>query len=127
MVIKVQKLSHKDNREVAPFVYKPDAGMNLPSIPTDVSVFDMLFIKNKHKIESSRAIYIDAETEEVMTYGQLKHDILSIATGLRKQLGLQFGDVVAICCPNHIQFPSLFHGVVCAGLQIKKKKNITCL
>ncbi|CEG83523.1 hypothetical protein RMATCC62417_17429 [Rhizopus microsporus] len=55
------------------------------------------------------------DTDHSLTYGQLKTRVLKCAASLKREFGIQRGDVVAICSPNNIEYAILFHGIIAAG------------
>jgi 1-acyl-sn-glycerol-3-phosphate acyltransferase len=61
-------------------------------------------------------IYFQREEggEEVITYGQLYHEALRVASSLR-ELGLREGETVAIMQPTHPHFFYVFFGTLLAG------------
>ncbi|RCI03263.1 hypothetical protein CU098_012105 [Rhizopus stolonifer] len=113
MVVKVPKLAHEEAK--GPIIYKPHFTHPNP-FPSDSPVFDILFTNNKNKVDPNTRTFIDVENpNNFVTYGQLEQDILAVATGLKQVYDLQPRDVIAICCPNDINYPSVLHGIVFAG------------
>ncbi|HEY7816722.1 MAG TPA: AMP-binding protein, partial [Vicinamibacteria bacterium] len=62
----------------------------------------------------SRTALIDGVTERVVTYGELYRDIRKFARGLSDR-GFRKGDVLAIYCPNVLEYPVAFHGAALLG------------
>jgi acyl-CoA synthetase (AMP-forming)/AMP-acid ligase II len=87
--------------------------------PKDTCVYDILF-GNNDNISNDKFVYIDCENpDKSLTYSQLQTQILKAAAGLKREFDLQKGDVVAICSPNHIDYPVIVHGTVCASMYFK--------
>ena len=57
-------------------------------------------------------------TGHTLTFAELDQLSLQFATYLQHELGLQFGDRIAIQLPNILQFPVAFYGALRAGLVI---------
>ncbi|GAN06507.1 phenylacetyl- protein [Mucor ambiguus] len=86
-----------------------------PVIPTGDSLYHIL-IGNNTNVPSDKPILIDIETpSKSLTHGQLRKQILVATAGLRRVFDVQRLDVVAICSPNHIDYVSIVHGIICAG------------
>lgn len=47
-------------------------------------------------------------SERSITYGQLRDQCRALAVRLQKNFGLKFGDTIAVCLPNMIEFPVIF-------------------
>ncbi|KAI8966944.1 hypothetical protein BDF20DRAFT_830552 [Mycotypha africana] len=78
-------------------------------------MLEFLF-SNPHNIAGDRKIYVDAtDNSNYLTLDQVKSKILKATAGLKREFGLKKGDVVAICSPNHIDYPVLLHATVAAG------------
>lgn len=85
------------------------------AIPTGDSLYHIL-IGNNSNVPSDKPILIDIEAPyKSLTHGQLKKQILVAAAGLKRVFDVQRLDVVAICSPNHIDYVSIIHGIICAG------------
>lgn len=86
-----------------------------PEVPTGDSLYHILIGNNK-SVPSDKLILVDIEAPcKSLTHGQLKKQILIATTGLKCVFDVQRSDVVAICSPNHIDYISIFHGIICAG------------
>jgi acyl-CoA synthetase (AMP-forming)/AMP-acid ligase II len=83
--------------------------------PDDLSIYNFLF-NNQKNISQDKVVYVDTEnTSKFYTYGQTHTQILKATAGWKREFNLQRGDVVAICSINHIDYPIVLHGTVCAG------------
>ena len=60
---------------------------------------------------------IDASTERVVTYGELRDDVRRVASGLIR-LGVNPGQIVAVFAPNSPDYVALFYGVTSARATI---------
>ena len=84
-------------------------------VPTGDSLYHILIGNNKD-VPSDKPIFIDIETPcKSLTHGQLKKQILVATAGIKRVFDVQRLDVVAICSPNHIDYISIVHGIICAG------------
>lgn len=81
-----------------------------------VTLFDVIFTDIYNKMPLERIAFAEAsDTDHSLTYGQLKTQVSKCADGLKHRLGIQRGDVAAICYPNNIKYTILFHGIIAAG------------
>lgn len=86
-----------------------------PAIPKGDSLYHIL-IGNNTSVPSDKPILIDIEAPyKSLTHGQLKKQILVAAAGLKRVFDVQRLDVVAICSPNHIDYVSIVHAIMCIG------------
>ncbi|KAI8994939.1 hypothetical protein BDB01DRAFT_715252 [Pilobolus umbonatus] len=82
---------------------------------SDYTCYETVFTPfDKGPYPEDRPIYVNAFTDETITYGQLKSMVLQFAYGIQNA-GLQSKDVVAIISPNEIEYPVVLHGIVAAG------------
>jgi acyl-coenzyme A synthetase/AMP-(fatty) acid ligase len=115
VAIKNPKLVHQEPKKA--IIYKSHIKDD-KVIPTNITPYEMMFIKNPNKIKPEHRVFIDsADPTKFITYEQLHQDILKIAAGLKRDFNFQPGDVLALCCPNDNEFPAVFHAAVCAGKQ----------
>lgn len=63
---------------------------------------------------ASKPALIDGVTDRVVTYGELYRDVRRFSRGLWER-GFRKGDVLAIYCPNVLEYPVAFHGVAAIG------------
>ncbi|CAG4953294.1 unnamed protein product [Colias eurytheme] len=88
------------------------------SIP-DVVVPDMKFLDrlwiDSHRWNSNHIALKCAETKKTYTFAELWKYTAVFATSLRKKLGLQANDVVAVMLPNCPEFPVVAFGSLQAG------------
>jgi acyl-CoA synthetase (AMP-forming)/AMP-acid ligase II len=63
---------------------------------------------------ASTTALIDGVTGRVVSYGELYRDIRKFARGLSDR-GFRKGDVLAIYCPNVLEYPVAFHGAALLG------------
>ncbi|KAI9026441.1 hypothetical protein CLU79DRAFT_844170 [Phycomyces nitens] len=82
-----------------------------------VSIFESLF-GQESIVPGDRKIYIDSDDTKVyLTRDDLKRDILLFAQGLEDKFDFDYGDIMTICAPNHIdwtialQAPPILGGV----------------
>ncbi|KAK4511200.1 uncharacterized protein ATC70_012414 [Mucor velutinosus] len=98
-----------------------------PVIPDGNSLYHVL-LGNNTSVPSDKPILVDIEAPyKTLTHGQLKKQILVAAAGLKRVFDVQRSDVVAICSPNHIDYVSIVHGIICAGkfLQTQEERPPT--
>lgn len=60
-----------------------------------------LVLSNDRNIPDSKPIYIDANTDETVLYGDLKRLIRQATAGFQR-IGLQQGECVCVYSPNHV-------------------------
>jgi acyl-CoA synthetase (AMP-forming)/AMP-acid ligase II len=82
-------------------------------IPTDLTITEFVF-RNYEKY-ADRVAFIDAHTNQTMTYKQYKEFIHNIARNLIDNYGLKKGQVIAIMLPNTPFYGPLFHGIATTG------------
>jgi acyl-CoA synthetase (AMP-forming)/AMP-acid ligase II len=63
---------------------------------------------------ASNTALIDGISDRVVTYGELYRDVRRFARGLWDR-GFRKGDVLAIFCPNVLEYPVAFHGAALIG------------
>ena len=79
------------------------------------SLYNFLF-SNPNSVADNHLLYVDAnDNSRTLTYSQVQTQILKCAAGMKNKWNLKYGEVVAICSPNHIDYPIVLHGTVCAG------------
>lgn len=84
------------------------------SVSDEIQLLDLLFNK-KYDDQPDVPLFIDLnEPSRIMSRSELKIQTQRFAAGL-KRMGLQRGDVVAICSPGNIQYPMLFYASLTAG------------
>lgn len=66
---------------------------------------------------SDRTALIDASTERVVSYGELRDEVRLVASGLIR-LGVEPGEVVAVFAPSSPDYVALFYGVTSAQATI---------
>lgn len=66
---------------------------------------------------TDRVALIDGPTERVVTYGELRHDVGRLASGLVR-MGVRPGDIVAVFAPNSPDYVALFYAVTRARATI---------
>jgi len=79
-------------------VKSPRAPLNVPV----VDVFTFLFGKHLGAY-SDKVATVDGLTGESLTFGQIKNNVLLLASGLSK-LGVGKGDTVGLFAPNNIEY-----------------------
>lgn len=60
-----------------------------------------LVLSNNRGISDDRPVYIDANTDETVSYGELKTLIRQATAGFQR-IGLKRGDCVCVYSPNHV-------------------------
>ena len=91
----------------------------LPVVFVDRALFGRVFqnlIANAIKFrrdEVIQSIHISCADEGV-TYGELYRDVRRFARGLWDR-GFRKGDVLAVYCPNVLEYPVAFHGAASIG------------
>jgi 4-coumarate--CoA ligase len=83
-----------------------------PHIPTNLSFSQYLNTYNPDAVSDSKTILEDDWTGQSLTYQGIRDIAARHADALKAKLGLQDGDVVAICAPNSVwNFPeTVGHG-----------------
>ncbi|KAL9539933.1 hypothetical protein MBANPS3_009978 [Mucor bainieri] len=86
-----------------------------PVVPDGDSLYHIL-LGNNTNVPFDKPILIDIESPfKSLTHGQLRRQTLIAAAGLKRVFGVQRLEVVAICSPNHIDYFSIVHGIICTG------------
>ncbi|KAG5680265.1 hypothetical protein PVAND_009784 [Polypedilum vanderplanki] len=80
-------------------VYSPYPSLNYPNCTIDQYVWADV---NKW---SHKTALVDGASERSVTYGQLRDQSRTLAIRLQKNFNLKFGDTIAVCLPNSIEFP----------------------
>jgi acyl-CoA synthetase (AMP-forming)/AMP-acid ligase II len=122
----MQTLKKNSISFLSPLKHKMVYKSRLPDkdYPKDKSVYEYLF-HNDRDIPKDTLIYIDIENHEKRyTYEQVHTQILKATSGLQREFDIQKGDVVGICSLNHIDYPIVLHGAVCAGKHCKNLVSI---
>ncbi|GAN08179.1 4-coumarate-CoA ligase [Mucor ambiguus] len=73
-----------------------------------------LVLSNDQGISGDKPVYIDANTDETVSYAQLKTLIRQATAGFQR-IGLQRGDCVCVFSPNHLGIPPIFLSVLASG------------
>ncbi|CAO3704020.1 unnamed protein product [Rhizopus stolonifer] len=82
----------------------------------EVSLLDLMFTETYRKLPEDAILYVDTDNpDNKMTYGQFKEQVLKCAASLKREYGLQRGDVIATCSPDLIEYAILFYGALAAG------------
>lgn len=81
----------------------------------ETAIVHSFFTSRLRRHPRSRAVY-DVERAARYTYGDLARRANSLARYLRLTLGLQKGDRVAICSPNHMVYIDLFYATPWTGV-----------
>ncbi|KAL8276110.1 hypothetical protein RQP46_011492 [Phenoliferia psychrophenolica] len=75
---------------------------------------------NPYHNPADRVVYIDADTDERITWGEYLAFAKGLASGIRSDLfqhaGLSYGDLVLILSPNMPHYPMTYIGLMGAGL-----------
>ncbi|KAJ2958567.1 hypothetical protein NQZ79_g5881 [Umbelopsis isabellina] len=69
---------------------------------------------NPNNVADDKPIFIDAETDKHITYGQLRNLVFRLNHGLRR-IGFKKGDALCIYSANKVDYPVIVHGTVAAG------------
>jgi acyl-CoA synthetase (AMP-forming)/AMP-acid ligase II len=86
----------------------PHADVHIPDVP-----FHRFVLHRAEKLKAMPAL-IDAETDRILTYGDLARDVCRLAGALAAR-GMRKGDVFALMLPNVPEFATAFFGVLAAG------------
>ncbi|HMD06339.1 MAG TPA: AMP-binding protein [Candidatus Acidoferrum sp.] len=86
----------------------PHADVHIPDVP-----FHRFVLHQAEKLKAMPAL-IDAETDRILTYGELARDVCRVAGALAAR-GMRKGDVFALMLPNVPEFATAFFGVLAAG------------
>lgn len=81
----------------------------------EAAIVHSFFTSRLQRHPRSRAVY-DVERNMRYTYGDLARRANGLARYLRLGLGLQKGDRVAVCAPNHMAYIDLFYATPWTGL-----------
>ncbi|KAF1800951.1 hypothetical protein V8B55DRAFT_1589592 [Mucor lusitanicus] len=73
-----------------------------------------LVLSNNRGISDDKPVYIDANTDETVSYGELKTLIRQATAGFQR-IGLKRGDCVCVYSPNHLGVPPIFLSVLASG------------
>ncbi|KAJ1659761.1 hypothetical protein IWQ61_001222 [Dispira simplex] len=65
--------------------------------------------------DKQRPLYIDADTQEIVTIGEFLRDFQALAAGWRQRVQLEPGAVVAVVSPNSIHYATVMFSIVRAG------------
>ncbi|MCO5573088.1 hypothetical protein L7F22_026853 [Adiantum nelumboides] len=84
------------------------------NLPSDPALTLPRFIFQRPDFDSSAIAYIDAETGQSISYGELRKQVQDVSAGLFK-FGVKSGDVVLILCPNCIAFGIVLLAVMSIG------------
>nr|WGU24009.1 4-coumarate:CoA ligase 5.1 [Crinum x powellii] len=90
----------------------PRRPIDFPSDPS-LSMVPFLF-RNLHS-HPNRLALIDSNSNQSLTFLQLKSLVYSLAASLRRQHQIKKGDVVLIFSPNSILFPAYFLSIISLG------------
>ncbi|KAJ0102176.1 hypothetical protein Patl1_06000 [Pistacia atlantica] len=63
----------------------------------------------------SRVALIDSATNQRVSYGQLRHSVRALASGLYHALGVRKGDVVFLLSPNSVLYPTICLAIFSLG------------
>lgn len=89
---------------------------------SEISLFDLMLSDTCRQFPYKKALLIDpGDSSKKITYGQFKERALKCAASLKREYGLQSGDVIAVCSPDSIEYAILFYGALAAG----KMNNIS--
>ncbi|GJJ68704.1 4-coumarate--CoA ligase [Entomortierella parvispora] len=61
-------------------------------------------VSNPNKTPDSYPVIVDAQTKQIITYGEWKRDTRRLATGLQRKLGFKRGDVLALFSFNQVDY-----------------------
>ena len=88
--------------------------------PNDRSLHEFIF-SNESLIPDDQLIFMDVEdNSKALVFSQVKTQILKCIAGIKNRWHINYGEVVAICSPNQIDYPIALHGIVCAGICSQK-------
>ena len=88
-----------------------------PSLLPDIEIPEMSitdYVLRRADENPDRAALMDGSTGQIMTFGELKQQIASLAGGLAER-GFGPGDTLAILAPNMPEYAVVFHGVARCG------------
>jgi acyl-CoA synthetase (AMP-forming)/AMP-acid ligase II len=92
-----------------PVVFRgPWSDIRIPETSLTAYVFEDV------ESRAGKTALIDGVTGRIVTYGELYRDVRRFARGLWDR-GLRKGDVLAIYCPNVMEYPVAFHGAASIG------------
>jgi acyl-CoA synthetase (AMP-forming)/AMP-acid ligase II len=78
----------------------------------DLPLADLVLRKAREL--GSKPAFIDEASGRILTFSELAESIARVSSGLVRR-GFAKGDVLAICTPNALEFPIVFHAVARAG------------
>ncbi|CAO3704021.1 unnamed protein product [Rhizopus stolonifer] len=90
--------------------------MSSPKPMSEISLFELMLNDACRQFPHKKALFIDPkDPSKRITYGQFKEQVLKCAASLKREYGLQRGDVIATCSPDLIEYAILFYGALAAG------------
>ncbi|KAI8319086.1 acetyl-CoA synthetase-like protein [Martensiomyces pterosporus] len=84
------------------------------SIP-DTNVVEFVLSECEKTRGLAHQVIVDSSTGRSLTAGELKSYAFRFAAGLRRNIGLVAGEIVAIFAPNSVNFPIAAFGIVASG------------
>lgn len=101
-------------------ILEPSVNLDIPKYQ---SLTDFIFsTRNPYQdgatVSLNQPGFIDGDSGETVSHGQVKSDTFRIASGLVNNYHLNRSDVVGIFSPNHIKYPSIFLGALSVGITI---------
>ncbi|OBZ90220.1 putative acyl-coenzyme A synthetase [Choanephora cucurbitarum] len=86
------------------------------NVPKDLSLYDLIFEPKRIEMHRDKLLFVDVEDpRNCLTFSQAHELILKAGFAFQTKLGLNKGDVIAICSPNHIHYPVVMFGALCVG------------
>ncbi|KAK8935544.1 4-coumarate--CoA ligase-like 7 [Platanthera zijinensis] len=99
-------------------LYSPDGVYRSPrpplAFPSEPSLSMITFLFHKAALHPNRLAIADVDSNETLTFSQLRSAVHSAAAGFRR-LGIGKGSVVLLFAPNAIHFAVSFFAIVAAG------------
>ncbi|KAF7820198.1 4-coumarate--CoA ligase-like 5 [Senna tora] len=93
------------------------SGKNL--IPTrpdlDTASLVLSHFPHAHQVTDKKPAFIDASTNQSISYGELRSSVYALASGLFRGFGVRKGDVVFVLSPNSILYPTICLAVISIG------------
>lgn len=83
-------------------------------LPSDPSLSLPSFLLHRSSLTPSAIAYIDSHSDRSLSYGELRTQVFSLASGL-SSFGVMPGDVVLLLSPNSIPFGVSFLAIIACG------------
>ncbi|XP_028782526.1 4-coumarate--CoA ligase-like 5 [Neltuma alba] len=95
---------------------KLSAKHEIPTRPDiDAATLVLSHFPRAHQLAAKKPAFVDASTNQTMSYGELQSSVYSLASGLYHGIGIRKGYVVFVLSPNSILYPTICLAVLSIG------------